>query len=449
MAAIVFAVLGGPAVASAGVVGLPGVNGLASPTHPDDATWYPTRSVSFSWEATKAFDGYSFAFDGAATAPTLDVMRDGLMPRFSEGASTPVGPTEPWSMPRLGYQAVADFNGDGILDLAEAGGTRLYVLLGKGDGTFEAKLQPPGSSPYVSLAWNSFEFDSREIVAADFDKDGLMDLVLAGHSANAEYLVLNGAGDGTFAISGRDASGWLWYSPSSGRTTGRSITTADFDGDSNLDIAMSLESSPGVVAVYPGNGNGTFGAGTALRMSGTVQAWDVLRDLATGDLDADGRPELVGVVGEDANARIAIWDNVGGALATPSALNVLSPRAHSKVEVAEMDGDGAPEIVAASNDNDYFQPGVTIYHGSLAGGFTSTGLAPLSYESLTDLKVIDLNADGLLDVVGLNSFAYNSEGRSGVEWYLNDGSGGFTGPFRHRAYENSLQQFSVGDFDGN
>ncbi len=448
-AAVAFAALCAPALASAGVVTLPGIGGLASPTHPTETVWYPTRTATFSWEATRAFSGYSYALDGDATAPTLDVTRDGLMPCFSEGASTPVGPTEPWAMPRLGFQAVADFNGDGILDLAEAGGTRLYVLLGKGDGTFETKPQPPSSNPYVYLAWNGWEFDSREIVAADFDKDGLMDLVLAGHSANAEYLVLNGAGDGTFTISGRVASGWLWYSPSSGWTTGRSITTADFDGDTNLDLAMSLESSPGVVAVYPGNGDGTFGAGSALRMSGTVQAWDVLRDLAAGDLDTDGRPELVGVVGEDASARVAIWDNAGGTLTTPSVLNVPSPRLHAKVEIAEMDGDGAPEIVAVNNDNNYFQPGVTIYHGNLTDGFTATGLTPLSYECLTDLKVVDINADGLLDVVGLNSFAYNSEGRSGVEWYLNDGSGGFAGPFRHRAYENSLQQFSIGDFDGN
>jgi len=443
--AFVLAAFCGPLVA--GAIPYPGITGLASPTHPTETVWYPSRTAFFSWEATGAYDGYAFELS-SSTAPSLGATRDGLTPSYSLGASTTPSPVGNYS-PRFEYGAVADFNGDGILDTAQANGRWLYVFLGKGDGTFEEKAQPPSSNPYLYLAWGGGEFDSRELVAADFDKDGSMDLALAGHSPSAEYLVLNGAGDGTFTISGRAASGWLWYSPSSGWTTGRSIATADFDGDSNLDIAMSLESSPGVVAVYPGNGDGTFGAGTALRMSGTVQAWDVLRDLATGDLDADGRPELVGVVGEDANARIAIWDNVGGALTTPSALNVPSPRAHSKVEVAEMDGDGAPEIVAASNDGNYFQPGVTIYHGSLAGGFTSTGLAPLSYESLTDLKVIDLNADGILDVVGLNLFAYNGEYRAGIEYYLNDGSGGFTGPTRYRAWENSVRHFEVGDFDRN
>jgi hypothetical protein len=448
-ATLAFVALALPAFAFASTMTLPDITGLSSPTHPSDTTWYPTRSVSFSWEATRAFDGYSFAFDGAATAPTLDMTRDGLMPRFSEGASTPVGPTEPWAMPRFGYQAVADFNGDGILDLAEAGGTRLYVLLGKGDGTFETKVQPPSSNPYLFLTGNGYEYESRELVAADFDLDGETDLALVGHSPAAEYLVLKGVGDGTFTISWGAASGWTgdwWTSP---WITGRSITTADFDANGTLDLAASLESSPGVVVVYPGNTDGTFGAGTPLRVSGTITAADVVRDLATGDLDADGRPELVGVLGGDATARTAIWHNVGGTLTTPSALNVPGAREHSKVEVAEMDGDGAPEIVAASKDSNYFQSGVTIYHGNLAGGFTATGLMPLDHEDWMDLKVVDINADGLLDVVGLNAYAYNSEGRAGVEWYLNDGSGGFTGPFRHRSYDNSVQQFSVGDFDGN
>lgn len=447
VAAVVMAVMlvAAPAMAGAAVRAYPDLTGLASSTHPVDTTWYRSRAVSFSWDATSAYTGYSYAIDSSATAPTLDLTRDALTPRFSWGASTTVSPIGMYP-PSFDDGVVADFNGDGILDVAQVGMQWLYVFLGNGDGTFTEKPQPPILAPYLSLYWNGREFEGRELVAADFDKDGAMDLALAGASWKADYLVLNGAGDGTFAISGGAASGWLSSRAGETWTVGRSIVAADFDGDTKLDLAMSLETSPGVVAVYPGTDPlGTFGAGTALRVSGTV---DVVRDLAAGDLDGDGCPELVGVVGYDSAARIAIWDNTGGALTTLPVLDVPTWRDCSDVEIAEMDGDGAPEIVASSNDNDYYKSGVMIYHGDLATGFTGTGLAPLSYEAINDLKVVDINADGILDVVGLNVFGYGNES-AGIEYYLNDGAGGFTGPVRYRAWSNSVRRFGLGDFDGN
>src|SRR5512147_1747710 len=78
----------------------------------------------------------------------------------------------------------ADFNGEGVADLAVANhdsGT-VSILLGKSDGTFNA------ATP-VTVAANA-----NEIVSADFNGDGIVDLAVAGSTVT----ILLGNGDGTF-----------------------------------------------------------------------------------------------------------------------------------------------------------------------------------------------------------------------------------------------------------
>jgi hypothetical protein len=81
--------------------------------------------------------------------------------------------------------AVADLNGDGILDLAVAnkGDNTVSILLGKGDGTFQAAVSyPTGAGP-------SF------VAVADLNNDGIPDLV-AADSSGSTLTVLLGKGDG-------------------------------------------------------------------------------------------------------------------------------------------------------------------------------------------------------------------------------------------------------------
>ena len=125
--------------------------------------------------------------------------------------------------------AVADFNGDGKLDvaLANQGTNSVSVLLGNGDGTFQnSYLYAAGLSP-------------EAIAAGDLNGDGKIDLATANSDSN-DVSILLGNGDGTF-VGARE-----FQSPISA-----SLLTADLNHDGKLDAVLDY-------GVMLGNGDGTF-----------------------------------------------------------------------------------------------------------------------------------------------------------------------------------------------
>jgi hypothetical protein len=130
---------------------------------------------------------------------------------FTPGATYPID-NEPVSV------AVADFNGDGKLDIAVADsqGIGVAVLLGNGDGTF----QPAVFYSTFFPGW---------IVAADVNGDGKPDLLVAGAGPNlaGAVTVFLGNGDGSFKPGIAYPAG------------GSSLAVGDFNGDTLLDVASA------------------------------------------------------------------------------------------------------------------------------------------------------------------------------------------------------------------
>jgi hypothetical protein len=176
--------------------------------------------------------------------------------------------------------AMADFNADGIADLAVANGSsnNVRILLGNGtdghgDGTF---------TPGASYATQSLP---HALDAGDFNEDGIIDLAVGNASSSSiSILIGNGAGgggDGTFAAAVHYPTGANPYD----------LTIMDWDGDGIADIGSNSFTAAGLIWILPGKGstgvgNGTFGG------SQSFAAGPSPRAIVAGDFNEDSRPDL-------------------------------------------------------------------------------------------------------------------------------------------------------------
>ena len=284
---------------------------------------------------------------------------------FSLGTRLDVGvKTEPTSI------VVADFNGDGKLDVATGeyadagleGHGGVSVFLGKGDGTFQTRADYDVSEDVFSL------------VAGDFDGDGVIDLVYLQGSGLSTLYFLKGNGDGTFqpGVNAR-----------SGLAIG-SVTAADVNGDGKLDIFGSL-SSEGVAVVF-GNGDGTFQPEVQYDTATTTSA------LLLGDFNADGKLDAAYGAQTSSPTQLAVLPGNGDGtfqspIDTPVTLTGLAT-----MIAGDFNGDGKLDVVGTSSNGPpvlFLQgalPAATISPASLSYGYYAPGISsPSQSVQLTNI----------------------------------------------------------------
>jgi uncharacterized protein (TIGR03437 family) len=299
-------------------------------------------------------------FTGAASPDILAICPLGglvVLPNTGNGTfGTPITTAVPggaWVGNLLfGYihPALADFNGDGHLDIALSVFDQVnfvgswYALLGKGDGTFHTPVQIPfqGAIPL-------------SVAAGDFNGDKKIDLVSSGYddSGTLTFQFCAGNGDGTFQSP---------YSTTLFNTAGSMMTAVDVNGDGNLDVMIAgsalyknlagLESSQGNagVTVLLGDGTGKFTVGYSTvenyYVSGAVLAdvmgtgkLDLVETAITGDFPLGDTP--VGAV-------TVRQGNGDGTFGNPVALSVPNSIIPTDLTIADFNGDGAPDIAFSS-----------------------------------------------------------------------------------------------------
>ena len=305
----------------------------------------------------------------------------------------------------------ADFNGDGIPDLVILGNNTISLLLGNGDGTFTTAPTPSNDLPGA-------------IAVGDFNGDGIPDLAVAPVLDEGNSEVLLGNGDGTFTIAGGSSG--------IGSDTSNSIAVGDFNGDGKLDLVetcFSGDDQPcNLLQIQSGNGDGTFTlfCETPLPFAGS-------QSMAVGDFNGDGQPD-VAVINSGANG-VNVFLNKAGC---PSAVSAIPATGDSPTSIAAADfnGDGKLDLAVANSGSN----NVTVLLGNGDGTFTAaaspaTGMAPNS------LAVGDFNADGLPDLAVANA------GSSNVTILLGNGDGTFT-VAPSPAADTGSTSVALADFNG-
>ena len=205
--------------------------------------------------------------------------------------------------------AVADFNGDGIPDLAigndpqDGSSGSVTILLGNGDGTFTAAASPATPSGVNAIA------------VADFTGDGKADIVVAN---GLTLTMLKGNGDGTFTSS--------TITPTAGSFRAiNMILVGDFNGDGKADLELS-----GYDFFLLGNGDGTFNvAPLELFLPATANPG---QNVAAADFNGDGSTDLIslGSSQERAGGLVLLAANQ---TATATATGITVPPATDTQEV--------------------------------------------------------------------------------------------------------------------
>lgn len=282
---------------------------------------------------------------------------------------------------------VADFNADGIPDIVSGGYTtlRITVMLGRADGTFDVSGQYP-----LQGVWPS------QFQVADLDRDGHLDIVTSSY-AGGTITILLGNGDGTFEAA----------PPVPATIVALAILVDDLDDDGIPDIAVT-ESAPsigtsgnllyGAVQILRGNGDGTF-----LRTQ-TYPIGLLSELIRYGDIDEDGEGDLVILNALLTNDASILYGLGGGRFAPEQRMFVGGPDALAPLGLRAADGSEGLQLLDFNLDG-HLDMAVTqmissrlvVFQGNGRGQFTPVGsYAVAGFPE--DLMAGDFNADGCPDL---------------------------------------------------
>ncbi|MGH9521369.1 MAG: FG-GAP repeat domain-containing protein [Terriglobales bacterium] len=388
---------------------------------------YPQIVGGYSLQSTDLDgDGYPDLYVGTAQGGgfTSDPSTNGLSQELLNRGDGSFGKSRAYFTGSEVFDT-ADFTGDGhadLLSIGRADGTGaggqgtgtgapvLWVLKGAGDGTFQTLgISTAISGPVATT-------DVLAVAAADLNGDHMSDAVFAwglpGTGETPQISVALGNGDGTFgAQQDYPVPGGQGVIPGAFGGTANALLLTDLNGDGKPDIVF-IASPDGSVSASTGlyvllnQGNGTFAAAQL------VDSKPYMNYLAAADLNGDGHMDLVvsttGDFGSSTHGA-AYW-YAGTGNGSFQAAVALTPGSNypSVVAIADMNGDGLPDLIFAGNSSAGAGESVTVVlgngNGTFQSGVTSTAAGN---DAATGIAVVDLNSDGKPDVVlGSSSSPY-------------------------------------------
>lgn len=342
----------------------------------------------------------------------------------------PIGQNLPASGQWRNSFAIADANRDGKLDVLHGGVRRQlnaqpHLFLGDGKGGF---------ARWKEASYPPVPYDYGGIAAGDFNKDGKLDLALAVHLRGLVALFGDGKGKFELRSEGLGFESGALKPGQISLFSSRAIVALDWDGDGRDEILALAEGPMGSFAAQKGQTNRMQQSyGVAMYKLGADGNWQSVSTgkthpelfgdaLVTGDFNGDGKVDFAAGSNSRSNAALVHLHQEDGSWSYVWVDSLRSRAFARAVAAGDLDGDGRDELVVGyqSAELSVWRSGIDVYKLGADGKFSRQGVyVEPGSKGFFALSTGDLDADGKVDIA-----AGTGDGR--VFAFLNDGKGGFT-----------------------
>ncbi len=244
--------------------------------------------------------------------------------------------------------AIADFDGDGKMDIAVSNsiGTANSITILRNTGTTGVINTASFALP-VAFGVGSIPV---KLVAADFDGDGKPDIAVTNNSSNTVSVLRNTCVAGSITIAS--------FANKVDFTTGanpRGIFAADMDNDGKFDIVVTNRTANTISVFRNTTTSGTINTASFAAQE-TFTSGSIPYDVAMGDIDGNGKPDIV--ITNYGASTVSIMRNIGstGVINTTTFVSKVDFSTGGTggpfgLAIGDLDGDGKPDIAVANSNS--------------------------------------------------------------------------------------------------
>ena len=289
------------------------------------------------------------------------------------------------------------------------GGTPYSVAVGDVDGDGKPDLVVANSgSATVSVLRNTFTSGSISsssfaakvdfttgsspfsVAIGDVDGDGKPDLVVANSGSSTVSVLRNTSTTGSISFAAK-----IDFATG---TTPYSVAIGDVDGDGKPDLVTANQNSANISVLRNTSTSGTISAATKVDFT----TGSVPRSVAIGDVDGDGKPDFVAGNNSANSISVLLNTSTSGSISAAAKVDFTTGTNPRSVTIGDVDGDGKPDLLVANITAPY---SISVFRNTSTSGSVSiaakvdfaTGNAPVS------VAIGDVDGDGIPEIATANS----------------------------------------------